>query len=215
MRSGGSTVSASLIPLASTVTVQVVAPGRLAVGSRVIVALPEPLTLKSWRFPGVGHSIVKELVVAFTGSLNVTVMLPLGFTPVASLTGLVLETVGALSVVNEKEELAAGWSGGSRVSVSLMEFAIAVTVQPVPCGRSAAGSSVIAWPGEPETLNVFALPPQVSVNELVETVTDSLKLTTMFVFTATLVAPFAGTVVVTAGGASAGGASAGVTNTGV
>src|SRR5215207_3997756 len=216
MRSGGSTVSASLIPLARTVMVQVVAPGRLAVGSRVIVEVPEPLTLKSWRFPDVGHSIVNEPVVAFTGSLNVTVMLSLGFTSVASLAGLVLETVGAASsVVNEKAELAAGWSGGSRVSVSLMEFATAVTVQLVPCGRSAAGSSVIAWPGEPETVNVFALPPQVSVKELVETVTDSLKLTTMFVFTATLVAPFAGTVVVTAGGASAGGASAGVTNTGV
>src|SRR5918912_992999 len=85
-----------------------------------------------------------------------------------------------------------------------MLFATAVTVQLVPCGRSTVGSSVIAVPGEPLTVKVFELPPQISVNELVVTVTDSLKLTTMFAFTATLVAPLVGEVVVTAGGGSVG-----------
>ena len=45
---------------------------------------------------------MNELPLAFTGSLKVTVILPLAFTPVALFAGLVLETVGALSVANEK-----------------------------------------------------------------------------------------------------------------
>src|SRR5918911_1743588 len=100
--SGGSMGSTSVISLASTVTVQEVAPGRSAVGSIVIVEVPEPLTEKAWALP-LGHSSVNELALAFTGSLKVTVMFPLAFTPVAEFAGLVLETVGALSVVNEKE----------------------------------------------------------------------------------------------------------------
>ena len=45
---------------------------------------------------------MNELALAFTGSLNVTVTLLLEFTPVAPFAGLVLVTVGALSVANEK-----------------------------------------------------------------------------------------------------------------
>ena len=90
-----------MIPLASTVTVQFVDAGSANVGESVIVALPEPVTPYASGVP-LGHSIVNELAPAFTGSLNATVMLPLGFTPVALFAGLVLETVGALSVVNEK-----------------------------------------------------------------------------------------------------------------
>src|SRR5947208_3064560 len=101
MLSGGSTESVSLIPLASTVTVQLVPSGKSAVGSSVIVQVPEPLTPKASDEP-LGHSIVNELVLAFTGSLNETVTLVLGFTSVAPPAGLVLVTVGALSVVNEK-----------------------------------------------------------------------------------------------------------------
>ena len=63
--------------------------------------MPEPLTENAWALP-LGHSSVNELPLAFTGSLKVTVMFPLAFTPVAEFAGLVLETVGALSVVNEK-----------------------------------------------------------------------------------------------------------------
>src|SRR5213078_1508442 len=58
--SGGSPVSTSLIPLARTVTVQVVAAGRSEVGSSVSVEVPESLTPKLWGEP-LGHSIVNEL----------------------------------------------------------------------------------------------------------------------------------------------------------
>src|SRR2546423_183959 len=110
MLSGGSTEATSLIWFAitftvqsvawGTVTVQVVAAGRSESGLIVIVDVPEPLTAKVCGLP-LGHSTLNELVLTFTGSLKVTVMLLLGFTPVALLAGLVLETVGALSVVNE------------------------------------------------------------------------------------------------------------------
>src|SRR5205085_2485957 len=101
MLSGGSPVSTSLIPPARAVTVQVVAAGSSKLGSSVIVEVPEPLTPNPSGVP-LGHSTVNELPPAFTGSLNVSVMLLLGLTPVALFAGLVLETVGALSVVNEK-----------------------------------------------------------------------------------------------------------------
>src|SRR5919202_5546897 len=85
-----------------------------------------------------------------------------------------------------------------------MFAATAVTVQVVPSGRSLVGSSVIDEPGEPLTAKLFDDPVgHSSVNELELTVTDSLKLTTMFVFTATWSAPSAGDVVVTDGAASA------------
>ena len=95
-------MSTSLIWFAITVTLQIVAAGRSELGSIVIVEVPEPLTPKLWLFPGAGHSIENELVLAFTGSLKLTVMLLCGSTPVALSAGLVLVTVGALSVVNEK-----------------------------------------------------------------------------------------------------------------
>jgi hypothetical protein len=101
MLSGGSALSTSEIPLASTVTVQVVAAGRSAVGSSVIVAVPDPLVPKVFAEPD-GHSRVNELPLALTGSPKVTVTLAFGLTPVALFAGLVLLTAGALSVVNEK-----------------------------------------------------------------------------------------------------------------
>src|SRR2546423_10575248 len=85
-----------------------------------------------------------------------------------------------------------------------MFAATAVTLQVVPSGRSAVGSSVIDEPGEPLTVKLSALPVgHSSVNELPLAVTDSLKLTTTFAFTATCVAPSAGDVLVTDGAASA------------
>src|SRR2546423_8266579 len=84
-----------------------------------------------------------------------------------------------------------------------MLAATAVTVHVVPSGRSAVGSSVIEEPGEPLTVKLFALPVgHSSVNELPLAVTLSLKLTTMFAFVATFVAPSAGEVLVTVGAAS-------------
>src|SRR5436305_13915019 len=95
-------------------------------------------------------------------------------------------------------------SGGSTVSMSLIWFAITLTEQTVPSGRLLDGSSVIDEPGEPLTEKLSGVPVgQSSENELVVAVTDSLKLTTMFVFTATWSAASAGEVVVTDGAASA------------
>ena len=96
------------------------------------------------------------------------------------------------------------WSGGSTVSTSLIWFAITFTVQIVPSGRSLVGSSVIEDPGEPltEKLSLVAVGHS-RVKELPEAVTGSLKLTTMFVFTATWSAASAGEVVDTLGAESA------------
>src|SRR5437867_3096738 len=94
-------------------------------------------------------------------------------------------------------------SGGSTESTSLIWFAITFTEQTVPSGRLLVGSSVAVEVPEPLTVKLFAVPfGHSSENELVEKVTGSLKLTVMFVFTATWVAPSAGEVLVTEGAAS-------------
>ena len=90
---------------------------------------------------------------ALTGSLKPTVMSLPAPTPPAPLTGLVDVTAGAESVVKLKVWSAAGWSGASTVSVSLIRAARAVTVQVVPAGSAEVGVSVIVWPGEPLTVN--------------------------------------------------------------
>src|SRR5438874_8723033 len=95
-------------------------------------------------------------------------------------------------------------SGGSTVSTSLIWFAITFTEQIVPSGRLLVGSSVIDEPGEPLTEKPSGVPVgHSSVNELAVAVTGSLKLTTMFVLTATLLASTAGEVLVTVVAASA------------
>src|ERR1051325_1011318 len=97
------------------------------------------------------------------------------------------------------------WSGGSNVSVSLTLFAITLTAHVVPAGRSAVGSSVIDEPVVVLRLKLFAVPVGHSrLNELVDTVTDSLKLTVMLELVPTWVAPFVGDVVVTDGAWSKG-----------
>src|SRR5687767_6214899 len=95
-------------------------------------------------------------------------------------------------------------SGGSFASVSEIWFAITVTVQSVPAGSGDVGVSVKLDDGEALSVNACTLPGagHSIVNELVVAATDSLKLTTMVVFVATVFAPFAGVVVVTAGGSS-------------
>src|SRR5437588_1779792 len=201
MWSGGSTGSTSLIWFAITFTVQIVPSGRSLVGSSVIDEPGEPLTEKL-SLVLVGHSRVKELPEAVTGSLKLTTMFVFTATWSAPSAGEVLETLGASSCVeNEKLEFAAGWSGGSPVSTSLMLAATAVTVQ-FAAGRSESGSSVIVSVPEPLTENVCGLPPHEIVNELVLTVTGSLKKTWMFVDALTSVAPSVGELPVTAGAAS-------------
>src|SRR5436190_1212335 len=94
-------------------------------------------------------------------------------------------------------------SGGSTVSTSLIWFAITFTEQTVPSGRLLVGSSVIDEPGERLTEKLAGVPVGHSrVNELVVAVTGSLKVTVMFVFAATSVAPSAGEWLVTAGAES-------------
>ena len=84
--------------------------------------------------------------------------------------------------------------------MSLTLFAITLTAHVVPSGRFAVGSRVIWLLGEPLTVKLFGVPLGHSrLNELDDTVTDSLKLTTTFASTATWVAPFAGDVLVTDG----------------
>src|ERR687883_579857 len=176
MLSGGSTVSTSLIWFAITFTEQTVPSGRSLVGSSVIDEPGEPLTEKLSGVP-VGHSSENELPLAVTGSLKFTTMFVFTATWSAASAGDVVVTDGAASAVaNVKLEFAAGWSGGSPASASLMLAATAVTVQTVASGRSDVGSRVIEEPGEPLTAKLCA-PPQSTVNELLLTVTDSLKFT--------------------------------------
>src|SRR5213078_1211456 len=198
MLSGGSTESTSLIWFAITFTEKIVPSGRSLVGSSVIDAPGEPLTEKLSGVP-VGHSSVNELPLAVTGSLKLTTMFVFTATWSAASAGDVLVTLGAAScVANEKLESAAGWSGGSPPSTSLMLAATAVTVQ-FAVGRSESGSSVIVSVPEPLTWKVCGLPSQTIVNELESTVTGSLKKTWMFVFAATSVELSVGELPVTAG----------------
>src|SRR5919206_160768 len=178
MLSGGSTVSTSLIWFPITFTEHVTPSGRLLVGSSVIEEPGEPLTEKLSGVP-VGHSSENELADAVTGSLKFTTMFVFTATWSAASAGDVVVTDGAASAVaNVKLVFAAGWSGGSPVSTSLMLAAIAVTVQ-CAVGRSESGSSVIVSVPEPLTWNVCVLPSQTIVNELEPTVTGSLKKTWM------------------------------------
>src|ERR1041384_7714765 len=96
-------------------------------------------------------------------------------------------------------------SGGSTASTSLIWFAITFTAQTVPSGRLLVGSSVADDVPDPLTEKLSGVPVgHSSVNELVVKVTGSLKLTTMFRFTALGVAASAGDGVGTRGAASRG-----------
>src|SRR6185295_15106135 len=129
MLSGGYPASVSEIWLPMTVTVQMVPAGRSAVGLSVMVLVPEPLTANGCRLPGVGHSMVKELADAVTGSVNGIVMLVLAATLVAPFVGVVGgATAGAASVVKVSVKLSpsvpsplpSSWLGGSPVSTSVI-----------------------------------------------------------------------------------------------
>src|SRR5437764_3714270 len=165
MLSGGSTVSTSLIWFAITFTEHSVPSGRLLVGSSVIDEPGEPLTVKLSGVP-VGHSSENELVDAVTASLKFTTMFVFTATWSAASAGDVVETDGAASAVaNEKLKFAAGWSGGSPVSTSLMLAATAVTVQ-CAVGRTEAGARGVVFEPEPPTANDGGLPPRATANEI-------------------------------------------------
>src|SRR4051812_10943175 len=94
-------------------------------------------------------------------------------------------------------------SGGSNVSTSMIWLAKTVTVQVVPEGRSATGSRVKLLAGDALSVNACGEPVGHWIEkELVVALTGSVKLMVMLELVATLVAPFAGVVVVTAGPAS-------------
>ena len=78
------------------------------------------------------------------------------------------------------------------------------TAPPAPTAIPTTDGAATSMPPRVLTVKAFGVPLGHSrLNELVEKVTASLKLTVMLVFTATLVAPLVGTVVVTAGVCSA------------
>src|ERR687883_1944192 len=124
---------------ATAVTVQVVPSGRSDVGSRVMDEPGEPLTANAFDEP-VGHSSVNELPLTVTDSLKLTTMFVFTATWSAPSAGEVVVTNGPVScVANEKLVFAAGWSGGSPESTSLMVAATAVTGQ-VAVGGALSGS---------------------------------------------------------------------------
>jgi len=84
-----------------------------------------------------------------------------------------------------------------------MFAAIAVTVQVAVLGRVESGVSVIALVPEPLTVKVSGVPVGHSiVNELVVTLTGSLKSTSMVADGSTAVAPSAGVLAVKIGALS-------------
>src|SRR6266550_1929095 len=97
MLSGGSVASWSVTFAARTVTVHVSEPTKSASGSSVKVVGP-PLAVAVWP-PLELHEIENQLLVTFTGSLNVIVTLLVRATSPAPFAGLVLETVGGWSPV--------------------------------------------------------------------------------------------------------------------
>src|SRR5215203_3357711 len=114
-----------------------------------------------------------------------------------------ISTVGAgAAVVKLNEGLPATGSGGPSTSVT--EAPVIVTVQVALVGSEAFGSSVKVG-DEPEdglSANAWLPPLQESAKALAGAVTASLKVTAMFVPTATLVALLAGLVVETDGALS-------------
>src|SRR5215204_2623741 len=107
MLSGGSPASWSATCAAKTVIVQVTPSGRSVVGSMVkvvgppVTAASAGLTVRTVVAPAL-HTNWNQLPVTLTGSLKVTVTFVPGATPVALLVGVVEETDGGTSMVNEK-----------------------------------------------------------------------------------------------------------------
>ncbi len=205
MLSGGSPASVSLIWLAITVTVQITPGGRSAVGFNVIWFVPEPLTANGWRFPGAGHSIVNELVVAFTFSLKLTTILAPLRMSIAPFVGFVVVTAGGLSIVKLKTKFAAMFCGGSFASWSSTWAAKTVTVTNSPFVKSVFGLIVnVVGPPVTTVSATFRVPLVAPTiwNQLPVTLTGSLNVMLTFVLFACWVAPFVGVVAVTVGATS-------------
>src|SRR4051794_18539275 len=105
MVSGGSTTSASVIMAALTVTVQRVFVGSTLVGCSVKVVAGDAVSTVNGRGTLAGQTRVKAPLAALTLSLKVTVISPsiaVGLVPSA---GVVVVTVGALSVAETIDTL--------------------------------------------------------------------------------------------------------------
>src|ERR1051325_11172726 len=139
MLSGGSPASWSVTCAATTVTVQLTPPVKSVVGSSVNVVGP-PLSAKACA-PEVVQEIVNEEAVAFTASSNVMLMFADGEV-VELAAGVVEETLGGVSVVNDQTKFASMLSGGSFASLSLTPAASTVAVQSSPLVKSLVGSTV-------------------------------------------------------------------------
>jgi hypothetical protein len=85
---------------------------------------------------------------------------------------------------------------------SAIPDACTVTVQTVSAGRFDVGVSVYELAGEELVLNVIGVPVGHSSEKPLVLVTDFEKLTVIVEASGTAVAPFVGTVLVTAGGVS-------------
>src|SRR5438477_216972 len=112
MVSGGSAISLSWMFAAITVTVQTTPTGRLPLGVSVKLLAGEALATNAIGVPA-GHSSLKAVPVALTGSLKLIVIGVSIATGLAPATGRVLLTLGAASVVKVKTSSATILSGGS------------------------------------------------------------------------------------------------------
>src|SRR6478752_6271876 len=140
MVSGGSPASTSCTLVATTVRMHDAVPGRLAVGVRVAIVVPEPPRVNA---TGVASQVSpKESRATVTGSLNVTVTAPVAGTSVAPSAGELLTTNGAVSTTKEKTRSAAGWSGGSTASTSETLVLSTVAVHASPSVRAEVGVKV-------------------------------------------------------------------------
>src|SRR6185436_15947177 len=101
MLSGGSNASASVIPAANAVTVQVSPAVKSAVGSSVKVALGLEL-VENVCAPEVAQVMSKLAPLAFTDSLKLMTTFVAAPMFVAPFVGVVVVTDGAASTVNEK-----------------------------------------------------------------------------------------------------------------
>jgi hypothetical protein len=150
----------------------------------------------------VGQDSVNALPVTFTGLLNVTDGVALASTPVAPSAGVVPDTVGGVSIVNEKL-----WSASSAVpveSVTCEATTVTVHVTPAGSGPDGASANVLAPPGGlGDSANASGVPAgHSSLNALAVTFTGLLNVTAGVIVAITLIAPVAGTVALTVGGVS-------------
>ena len=149
-----------------------------------------------------GHSSLNAVPVMLTASLKFTVTLAFGSTPVAPLAGVVLVTTGGVSTENVATKFA---PIGVPALTSVTCEATTVTVQVTPPGRFAPGWSTKLDAGEAGvTVKAMGVPAgHSSLNAVPVTLTASSKFTVTVLLSATLVAAFAGVVLVTSGAVSA------------